>query len=386
MKDFIFNAPKQLICKPGAIKELGEICQRLIGGRVLIVTDPGILAAGLLQPALDALKSAGVETLVFDRVEADPAASIVLAATEQAISGRVDGVIGLGGGSSMDVAKLVALLARGEESLEDIYGVNLVKGPRLPLIQIPTTAGTGSEVTSVAIITVGEGEKKGVVSAELLPDLALLDAELTLGLPAMVTATTGVDAMVHAIEAYTSRNPNHNPISDTLAKEALILLGANIEQAVSDGRSIDVRSKMLLGSLLAGQAFANSPVAGVHALAYPLGGIYHLSHGLTNALVLPHVMRFNQEVCADQYARLAPLVFPALADIGDDAARSDAFIDTLATLNSTLGLQVRLRDYDIPESALPRLASEAMKQSRLLINNPREITEADALAIYLAAW
>ncbi|MEH6650511.1 MAG: iron-containing alcohol dehydrogenase [Motiliproteus sp.] len=386
MNDFIFNAPKQLICKPGVIAELGEICQNLIGGRVLIVTDQGIVAAGLLQPALNALKSASIETFVFDQVEADPAAAIVLAATEQAISERVDGVIGLGGGSSMDVAKLVALLAKGEESLEAIYGVNLVKGQRLPLIQIPTTAGTGSEVTAVAIITVGEGEKKGVVSAQLVPDLALLDAELTLGLPAMVTATTGVDAMVHAIEAYTSRNPNHNPISDTLAKDALVLLGANIEQAVSDGRSLPVRANMLLGSLLAGQAFANSPVAAVHALAYPLGGIYHLSHGLTNALVLPHVMRFNQNRCADQYATLAPLVFPALAEIEDDSARSNAFIEALEALNRTLGMQVRLRDYDIPETALPTLAKDAMKQTRLLVNNPREITEADALAIYQAAW
>jgi alcohol dehydrogenase class IV len=386
MNDFIFNSPKQLICKPGAIAELGTICQNLMGGRVLIVTDQGIVAAGLLQPALNALKSAAIEVFVFDQVEADPAESIVLAATEKAITERVDGVIGLGGGSSMDVAKLVALLAKGEESLEAIYGVNLVKGQRLPLIQIPTTAGTGSEVTAVAIITVGEGQKKGVVSAQLVPDLALLDAELTLGLPAMVTATTGVDAMVHAIEAYTSRNPNHNPISDTLAKDALVLLGANIEEAVSNGRNLQVRAKMLLGSLLAGQAFANSPVAAVHALAYPLGGIYHLSHGLTNALVLPHVLRFNQAVCADQYAMLAPLVFPALAEIEDDATRSNAFIDALAALNLTLGMKVRLRDYDIPETALPILAKDAMKQTRLLVNNPREVTEADALAIYQAAW
>ncbi|MEH6627818.1 MAG: iron-containing alcohol dehydrogenase [Motiliproteus sp.] len=386
MNSFVFNFPKQLICKPGAIAELGQACQRIIGKRVLVVTDQGIVSAGLLQPALDALAAADVEAFVFDQVEADPAEAIVLAASQQAITARVDGVIGLGGGSSMDVAKLVALLAKGEETLEEIYGVNLVKGQRLPLIQIPTTAGTGSEVTAVAIITVGKTEKKGVVSEQLLPDLALLDAELTLGLPAMVTATTGVDAMVHAIEAYTSRNANHNPISDALAKDALGLLGANIEQAVHDGSSLSVRSNMLLGSMLAGQAFANSPVAAVHALAYPLGGIYHLSHGLTNALVLPHVMRFNQAACASQYAALAPLVFPALAEIEDESARSNAFIEALADLNVSLGMQVRLRDYDIPESALPVLAQEAMKQTRLLVNNPREVTEADALAIYQAAW
>ncbi len=386
MSDFVFNFPKQLICKPGSAKELGDICLRTIGKRVLVVTDQGIVNAGLLQPVLDTLKAAGVDALVFDQVLADPAASIVLTATEQAISAGIDGVIGLGGGSSMDVAKLVALLAKGEETLDEIYGVNMVKGQRLPLIQIPTTAGTGSEVTAVSIITVGEGEKKGVVSSQLLPDLALLDAELTLGLPSMVTATTGVDAMVHAIEAYTSASPNHNLISDASAKEALLLLGANIESAVHDGSDLQVRSNMLLGSMLAGQAFANSPVAAVHALAYPLGGIYHLPHGLTNALVLPHVMRFNQSACAEQYAELAPLVFPRLADITDVAERSHAFIEGLDQLNRSLGILPRLRDYDIEESAIPVLAQDAMKQTRLLVNNPREVTLEDATAIYQAAW
>lgn len=386
MNDFIFNFSKQLICKAGAIAELGDICQRIIGNRVLVVTDQGIVAAGLLQPALDALERGGVKYFVFDKVEADPAESIVLAATEQAVAERIDGVIGLGGGSSMDVAKLVALLAKGEERLEDIYGVDMVKGERLPLIQIPTTAGTGSEVTTASVITVGEGLKKGVLSERLVPDLALLDVELTLGLPPMVTATTGVDAMVHAIEAYTTLNANRNPLSELFARNALLLLGANIEQAVQDGRNRAVRNNMLLGSMLAGLAFANSSVAAVHALAYPLGGIYHLSHGLTNALVLPHVMRFNQSQCAEQYSALAPLMFPALSDIDDPYERSTAFINALDALNKTLGMQVRLRDYDIPESAILHLASEAMKQTRLLVNNPREVTEADAVAIYQAAW
>ena len=375
-----------MICEPNSTAQLGDISLRIIGKRVLIVTDQGIIGAGLLQPILEILMQAGVTPFVFDKVVADPAESIVIAATEQAVAEQVDGVIGFGGGSSMDVAKLVALLAKGEESLQDIYGVNLVKSQRLPLIQVPTTAGTGSEVTTVAIITVGESEKKGVVSQQLMPDLALLDAQLTIGLPALVTATTGIDAMVHAIEAYTSASQNHNLISDALAKEALVLLGGNIEMAVNEGSNLTARSNMLLGSMLAGQAFANSPVAAVHALAYPLGGIYHLSHGLTNALILPHVMRFNQSTCANQYATLAPLVFPELAEIEEEAVRSNAFIDALAELNVRLVKKVRLRDYDIAESALPLLACEALKQTRLLVNNPREVTENDALEIYQAAW
>jgi alcohol dehydrogenase class IV len=386
MNGFTFNAPKQIICEPNSAARLGGLCLGLSITSALVVTDQGIVKAGLLTPVIDSITQAGIRVSVFDKVLADPAESIVLAATEQAVSEKVDAVIGLGGGSSMDVAKLVALLAKGEEQLSDIYGVNLVKGQRLPLIQIPTTAGTGSEVTTVAIITVGETEKKGVVSAQLMPDIALLDANLTIGLPPMITATTGIDAMVHAIESFTSRSPNHNPVSDALAKDALVMLGANIETAVNEGSNIEARSKMLLGSMLAGQAFANSPVAAVHALAYSLGGIYHLSHGLTNALILPHVMRFNQQVCADQYAMLAPLVFPELAQIVDTNKRSNAFIEALNGLNTLLVKKVRLRDYDIEESALPLLAREAMKQTRLLVNNPREVNEADALMIYQAAW
>ena len=386
MNSFTFNAPKQIICEPNSAARLGALCLDLSIKRVLIVTDQGIIKAGLLPPVLDSITEAGISASIFDKVLADPAESIILAATQQAVAVSADAVIGLGGGSSMDVAKLVALLAKGEEQLSEIYGVNLVKGQRLPLIQIPTTAGTGSEVTTVAIITVGETEKKGVVSAQLMPDIALLDANLTIGLPPMVTATTGIDAMVHAIEAYTSRSPNHNPVSDALAKDALVMLGGNLVTAVNDGGNIEARSNMLLGSMLAGQAFANSPVAAVHALAYPLGGIYHLSHGLTNALILPHVLRFNQQVCADQYAVLAPLVFPELAKIVDVTARSNAFIEALSELNAKLVKKVRLRDYAIEEAALPLLASEAMKQTRLLVNNPREVNEADALMIYQAAW
>jgi alcohol dehydrogenase class IV len=219
-----------------------------------------------------------------------------------------------------------------------------------------------------------------------LPDLALLDADLTLGLPAPVTAATGVDAMVHAIEAYTSEGANNNLLSATLAKQALSLLGGNIETAVKSGQDLAARSAMLLGSMLAGAAFANSPVAAVHALAYPLGGTYHIPHGLSNALVLPHVMRFNLPACVEHYAELAPWAFPELANEVDSEKRARAFIERLAELNKCLGLQTRLRELGVEESDLPKLAADAMKQTRLLVNNPREVTEADALAIYQAAW
>jgi Alcohol dehydrogenase, class IV len=228
---------------------------------------------------------------------------VVLDAVDYAKQQNIDGVIGVGGGSSMDVAKLVAALSGNDTPIAEIYGVNQITDPRLPLIQIPTTAGTGSEVTPISIITTGETTKAGIVSDTLLPDVAVLDAKLTVGLPSSVTAATGVDAMVHAIEAYTSRL-RKNPYSDMLAARALELLSKNIVPAVLDGHNVSAREGMLLGAMLAGQAFANAPVAAVHALAYPLGGHFHVPHGLSNSLVLPEVLRFNASSASPYYAEL----------------------------------------------------------------------------------
>ena len=250
---------------------------------------------------------------------------------------------------------------------------------------VPTTAGTGSEVTPISIVTTGTHEKKGVVSPLILPDIALLDPDLTLGLPPHVTAATGIDAMVHAIEAYASKNANNNPVSQILAREALRLMGANLLIAVRDGQNQKARSAMLLGAMLAGQAFANSPVAAVHALAYPLGGHYHIPHGLSNALVLPEVLRFNAPEAAHLYAEIAIDAFPELAEIGTQA-RGEAFAERLHRLAQECGLPRKLRDNGVTRESLPMLAEDAMKQTRLLVNNPRPLTYADALMIYEKSW
>ena len=250
---------------------------------------------------------------------------------------------------------------------------------------VPTTAGTGSEVTPISIVTTGTHEKKGVVSPLILPDIALLDPDLTLGLPPHVTAATGIDAMVHAIEAYASKNANNNPVSQILAREALRLMGANLLIAVRDGQNQKARSAMLLGAMLAGQAFANSPVAAVHALAYPLGGHYHIPHGLSNALVLPEVLRFNAPEAAHLYADLAVDVFPALSTMPAQA-RGEAFAEKLHQLAEECGLPTRLRDAGVTQESLPLLAQDAMKQTRLLVNNPRSLTYEDALMIYEKSW
>lgn len=385
MTPFTFNTAASIVFGEGTASRIGTLAAGRGWRRVLVVTDPGVVKIGLIDPALKGLGDAGISVGVFSDVEADPPEHVVHAATQAARDHEADAVIGLGGGSSLDVAKLAALLATGREELRQIFGVGNAKGPRLPLMLVPTTAGTGSEVTPIAIVTTGASEKMGVVSPVLLPDVALLDPELTLGLPPAVTAATGIDAMVHAIEAYASASANNNPVSRALAREALRLMGGAIETAVKSGSDRAARSDMLLGAMLAGQAFANSPVAAVHALAYPIGGHFHVPHGLSNALVLPHVLRFNCEAAGGVYAEIAPIAFPALAEIGTQA-RGMAFADSLADLSRRCGLQPRLRDVGIPEDALETMAADAMKQTRLLVNNPRPVTYADALAIYRAAW
>ncbi|WP_412051555.1 iron-containing alcohol dehydrogenase [Hoeflea sp. Naph1] len=385
MKPFVFNTSKSIQFGAGQLGKLGELAKAQMGTRVMLITDPGMMRTGIVERALSILEASDVTVEVYADVEADPPEAVVLSAVEQARAAAVEGVIGLGGGSSLDVAKLVSVLALGKETLKSIYGVGNVRGPRLPLILVPTTAGTGSEVTPISIVTTGASEKMGVVSPVLLPDVALLDPELTLGLPSHITAATGIDAMVHAIESYASTSANNNPLSRMLATQALALMGRSVLKAVHEGDDITARSDMLFGSMLAGQAFANSPVAAVHALAYPLGGHFHIPHGLSNALVLPHVLRFNAATAPQPYAEMAPYAFPELAKY-EGQERAAAFCDRLAELSAACGLEQSLRAMKIPEDFLPRMASDAMNQTRLLVNNPREVTEADALAIYRAAY
>lgn len=378
---FTFETTPRIVCSDGAANTLGTIARECGITRALVVTDRGLFDSGIMESALQALRDGGVSVVVFCDVLPDPPEAVVLRAAQHAVHEGVNGVIGIGGGSSLDTAKLAALLATGFNVLSDIYGVNLAAGARLPLIQVPTTAGTGSEVTPIAIVTTPTNEKQGVVSRLLYPDVAVLDALLTVGLPARVTAMTGIDAMVHAIEAYTSRH-RKNLISDTLATAALRLLSEHLPRAIANGADIVARRAMLQGSMLAGMAFANAPVAAVHALAYPLGGHFHVPHGLSNALVLVPVLEFNQPSCEAQYAELCHHM------IGEhNAAPPSAsnFVRAVTHLVSRLGLERRLRDVGVREEHLAALATDAMKVQRLLVNNPREVTYNDALGLYRRA-
>ncbi|WP_114228141.1 MULTISPECIES: iron-containing alcohol dehydrogenase [Sphingomonas] len=381
MTSFRFNPGPRLLSGPGRSRDLAE---QLPAGPVLFVTDADVRRLGLPDDALAALAQSGRQVTVFDAVEADPSRSTLLAAVEAGRDAGVASVIGFGGGSPMDVAKLAAYLLGSGDDLDRIWGVGLATGARLPLALVPTTAGTGSEATPVAVITCEGAEKRGVNSPALIADWAVLDAELTLGMPRALTAATGIDAMVHAIEAYTSAHAK-NPLSDLYAREALRLLGANLITACEDPGDRDARSAMLLGAHLAGLAFANAPVAGVHALAYPLGGIHHLPHGLSNALMLRHVLGFNAEAAREHYAELAEVLDPDCSALGSQA-RAALLIERLDRLVIDSGLQPRLRDHGIGFEEAPTLAREAMKQQRLLVNNPVPISEADAQRLYEAAW
>ena len=381
---FAFSTVPNIVSELGAAQKLGDHIARLFPSarRALLVTDPGFLKTGLVEAPVASLQAAGIQVKIYSDVVADPPEAVVLEAVASAQAHDTDIVIGLGGGSSMDVAKLIAVLAGSAQELAAIYGIGNVKGARLPLVQIPTTAGTGSEVTNIAIVTTGATTKMGVVAPQLYADLALLDAELTLGLPPMVTAATGIDAMVHAIEAYTTRHKK-NPLSDMLARKALGLLSANLIPACENGTNLAARQAMLLGAMLAGQAFSNAPVAAVHALAYPIGGIFHVPHGLSNSLVLPHVLRFNAPEAAGLYAELAEIIVPAAS--GSVEARAEALIVAMQQIAIITGIERTLQQVGIRETDLDRLADDAMLQTRLLGNNPRSVTRDDARAIYAAA-
>ena len=378
MTGFTFQTVKTTLVAPGGALRLVDLLVERGLSSPLFVTDAMLIQLGVVTPVIEALRNRFGSLAVFDGIEPDPSESVVEACLSVYEQAGCDCVVAVGGGSSMDVAKVVSVLARGEQSLPDIYGVGQITSTRMPLFLVPTTAGTGSEVTPVAIITTGATTKAGVSSPVLLPDVAVLDAELTTGLPPSITAMTGIDAMVHAIEAFTSKI-RKNPISDALALRALELLGGNIRRVLSNPDDLAAREATLLGSMFAGQAFANAPVGAVHALAYPVGGHYHIPHGLSNSLMLPAVLGFNAEACPELYAELA-------AALPEAQASAVGLIDWFKELIEESGLPATLKAADIPKTDLPMLASDAMYQQRLLVNNPREVDETTALMLYQEAW
>jgi len=386
VKGFLFSSVPNILCELGSSTKVGGLIKGLGTKHAMIVTDPGLRKLGLTDKIQEGIEASGLKCSIFDKVTEDPPESIVLDIIRQCKERGVDGIVGVGGGSSMDAAKLTAFMAgKTSQSMEEVYGVGKTVGSRLPLIQVPTTAGTGSEVTDISVITTGVAEKKGVVGPQLYADYAVLDGDLTLSLPPKVSAATGIDAMVHAIEAYTSKFKK-NVLSDVLAREALKLLAENIRRVCKDGQDREGRMGMLLGSLYAGMAFANSPCAAVHALAYPIGSHFHVPHGLSNSLMLPHVLRFNhgEPSAAEMYKDLTPIIFPEQAAIqGTDAT---VMADGFSQLSLDLGIPTNLSQVGIKKTDLEFLSTEAMKVDRLMPNNPREVKLQDALDLYTQAY
>jgi alcohol dehydrogenase class IV len=385
MANILFRTTPRILMGPGSADQIGSELKALKGKRVLIVTDPGIIRAGLLDGISPSLKKAGITVTLFDQVEADPHIEIVDQALARLKEEKCDSVIGLGGGSSLDIAKLVAAMALNPGHISDYFGVDLLAKPGLPLIAVPTTAGTGSEVTPIAILSdQAEHLKKGVVSAHLFPKLALLDPVLTVGVPPAVTAYTGMDAFIHAVEAYTSVNANS--LTDHLAFRAIELTFGNILTAYARGEDLEARSNMLEGSLLAGMAFANAGVTAVHAFAYPLGGeFHHIAHGLANSVMLLPVLRFNMLGNLAKFAEVSLALGLSVEDLTDRQAAEEG-LDAIEELMIDLNLPLRLRDLKVPEEAIPGMAQGVTKVTRLLANNPRRITLEDAERIYRSAW
>jgi alcohol dehydrogenase class IV len=376
----LFRTTPRVVLGPGAIQGVGAEVQALGGSRVLIVTDPGVVEAGLLTPVQDSLEAAGVEFFYYSDVKPDPRYQTVEDCLAAARDLRPDCVIGLGGGSPIDVAKSAAMMLGNPGSVADYFGVDLVPGPGVPGLMIPTTAGTGGEVTPIVILSdEDEKLKRTAVSGHLFPRTAVLDPVLTLGLPPAVTATTGMDALVHAIEAYTSVNATG--LTDMFAARAMELIGDHLRTAVTQGGNLDARSAMLEASLLAGIAFANAGLTAVHAFAFPIGAEFHIPHGVANTLMLAPVMRFNLVGNVTKFAEIAALM-GEITDHLSDRAAAERSVAAVMDLAEDIDVPKTLGRFGVKEEHLPGLAAGVMKLTRLLANNPRVLTVQDAERIY----
>ena len=376
----LFRTIPRIVMGPGALKQLADEVRALKANKVLIVTDPGLIETGLVKRAEDLLAEADIKYAVFKDVEADPRYEIVADCVAMIRSENADLIVGMGGGSPIDIAKVSALMATNKGPISEYFGIDLVPDPGLTTLIIPTTAGTGSEVTPIAILSDHtEKLKKGIVSPHLFPSAALLDPELTLGLPAHVTAATGMDALIHAVEAFTSKNATS--MTDMLARQAMQLIAKNIRTAYADGSNLAARSNMLEGSLLAGMAFCNAGVTAVHAFAYPIGAEFHISHGVANSIMLAPVMEFNQQGDPAKFARIAEYLGENTTGLSEQEA-AQAAVEAMRTLAADLKIPDHLSEFGIEDKDIPELAAGVMKVTRLLANNPRELTQKDAEAIY----
>lgn len=381
---FSFHIPGNVVFGDGTVDRLPGIVRELGANYPLVLIGRTLCKTGVLRSVRGILDSSGISHGVYDQIYPEPYVESVGAAADLARAGGHDLMIGIGGGSTMDFTKAAAVMAPGGLNILDLVGRDRIPRKGLPTIMIPTTSGSGSEVSPVAIFTFSDEKvKKGIVSPLITPDAAIVDPELTHGLPPKVTADTGMDALIHAVESFLSINAN--PLSETLSLAAVAHIAGSLESAVKNGRDAGARRMMSMGSLMAGMAFAMAGTAAVHALAYPLGGEFHIPHGTANTVMLRHVMEFNLEGNSVKFARLARSMSDETKNMPDtDAARFS--IDWMIDLARNIGVVTRLRDLGIPESAISGMAEAASGETRLLSNNPRSMDKKQIEEIYRKAW
>ena len=366
---------------PGSIDSLKEVVADFNARNVLIISDKGVAGAGLIARPQALLEEAGVSVSIIDDTPPEPSVEQVESILAAAQGTAWDLVIGIGGGSAMDVAKIVAVMLNNDVKLRDLLNKAPIPRRGIPTVMVPTTAGTGSEATPNSIILVPEDELKvGIVSPKLMPDCVILDPQMTLGLPPSITASTGMDALCHAIECYTSKRGN--PFSEMIALKAIRLISRSIREAFKNGKNLDARHDMLLGAFYGGMCIATSSTTAVHALAYPLGGKYRIAHGISNAILLPYVMQFNAVGNEAKFRDIAEAMGIDIARLSD-AEATQAFIAALFAFNHDLEIPADLKRWNITEADLETLVEGAAKVTRLLDNNPRPMNKDDIRAVYL---
>jgi alcohol dehydrogenase class IV len=377
MKAITLLQPQKIVFGTGCIETFVEEYKKLGLKRLFVLTAPPILP--LIEESLEELRKAGISIEVFQNILAEPTVNDFKKILEVARQFKADSVVGIGGGSVLDVTKLVAAFINSEQQVEDCFGTGFIKAKGLWFACLPTTAGTGSEVSPNAILLDERDHlKKGIVSPYLIADAAYVDPKLTWTVPAKVTADTGMDALTHCIEAYT--NKFAHPSVDIYALQGIRLIAANLEKAVKNGKNVEAREALAFGSLYGGLCLGPVNTAAVHALSYPLGGEFHIPHGLSNAILLPSVMKFNMPANIKRHAEVA--IALGCEPGANDEETAKRGVDFIYRLAAAVGIPDKLTALGIPQTAVPGMAKAAMQVQRLLKNNPREVTEQDALDIY----
>jgi len=381
--DYRYYMPTLVETGAGLSRKTGAFLASSGARKVLVVTDAGIVAAGMLGGIVESLAENGLEYAVFDRVEPNPSAESIMEGFEVGKAFGCDAVLAFGGGSSIDTAKGIAVMATNPGNILDYEGVGKLRSPGLPLTAIPTTAGTGSEVTAATIVTNRETAfKAAVISPHLFPKLAILDPLLTIGLPQSITAATGMDALTHAIESYTSKMAS--PVSQAFAIAAIKLIASHIETAYFAGTDVHSREQMLVASMMAGAAFAQSRLGNVHAISHTMGGIFHIPHGIANATLLPYVMRFNAPACPERFADIAAAMGCDVAGVPVRRAAEMA-VEAVAALNKRLGIPATIREVGVDLNQLEKMVEDSMRSGNVLVN-PRLTRAGDIRNIIEAAY